>query len=53
MQILRRLTRLVFYLKRHQTIFPGLPCLQRPKSWANPFGKMQILRLFYVDVLIV
>ena len=29
MQILRRLTRLVFYLKRHQKIFPGLPCLKR------------------------
>ena len=51
--------RLVFFLQSHQTIFVGQICLKRknkpicnfwPKPWTNPFGEIQILRLFYIDV---
>ena len=54
--------RLVFFLQSHQTIFVGQICLKRkskpiwnfwPKPWTNPFGKIQILRLFYIDVFTV
>ena len=54
--------RLVFFLQSHQTSFVGQNCLKRknkpiwnfwPKPWTNPFGKIQILRLFYIDVFTV
>ena len=54
--------RLVFFLQSHQTSFVGQICLKRknkpiwnfwPKPWTNPFGKIQILRLFYIDVFAV
>ena len=56
------LERLLFYLEDRYTVFLVLFCLKRnveemsnccPKSWTNPFGKMQIFRPICIDVFIV
>ena len=56
------LERLVFFLKPYQTVYRGMfyrtTHIQeilnfRPKSWVNPFGKMQLVRLFENDLFIL
>ena len=48
-----------FLRERHEILFFGVFCVNRqldnisnlwPKPWTNPFGKMQILRIFKTDV---
>ena len=50
------------YVERHYAILFGVFWTKRKnkkdynfweKAWTNPFGKMQILRLFLIDVFIV
>ena len=56
------LERLVFSVKHYLEVFPGVLSIKTNmhessnfwiKSWANPFEKMQILRLFENDLFIV
>ena len=55
------LERRFIVLKYHKRYFPGLFCLKKiveemtifgPKPWVNPFGKMEIFRLFGLVVFI-
>ena len=56
------LERLLFSLKRYLEVFPGVFSIKTnmheisnlwPKSWVNPFAKMQIFWLFENDLFIV